>query len=32
LVAVLMIQASRSVPFWRQTRTMVYQTLTSATP
>ena len=28
LVAVLMIQASRSVPIWRQTRTMVYQTLT----
>jgi CubicO group peptidase (beta-lactamase class C family) len=27
LVAVLMIQASRSVPIWRQTRTLVYQTL-----
>ncbi len=28
LVAVLMMQASRSVPFWRQTRTLVYQALT----
>jgi CubicO group peptidase (beta-lactamase class C family) len=29
LVAVLMIQSSRSVPIWRQTRTLVYQALTN---
>ena len=28
LVAVLMIQTTRAVPIWRQTRTLVYQTLT----
>jgi CubicO group peptidase (beta-lactamase class C family) len=32
LVAVLMTQTSRAVPLWRQTRTMVYQTLTNVTP
>jgi CubicO group peptidase (beta-lactamase class C family) len=29
LVAVLMLQNSRSTPIWRQTRTLVYQTLTN---
>ena len=30
LVAVMMVQTSRAVPLWRQTRTMVYQALTNA--
>ena len=29
LVAVLMIQAPQAVPYWRRTRTLVYQTLTN---